>query len=814
MKQNRVRRFSFGELFLHWANAGLYLVLFLSGTLRLVGRVFALQCLMVPWLGELHRRCGVLLVGILLLIFVLSLCARSFREVWKTLRQCLKWNGQDILWLIRVPINMVNPKCTLPPVGRFNPGQKMHLLVVFSALIGFCVSGLVMIRIPGALGAWVIHIACFIPAGVFLSLHMFLSLFNPETRKALPAILSGFIDADYAKEHHPLWGVSQQGSTLHGSYVSWKSAGLVGMLILIGLAGAVGLYGFTPFIDHLRALIYRGGTTAITPGPLSARHASVAELQSCGACHSLSQSVQDQACLACHELIAERRQAQSGFHGTLQGPCRKCHREHQAQSESLIDWDSADFSHDKALFPLEGRHRAVACAACHLQRRPDIAYIGTDFSSCASCHNDPHQDRRALDCRACHTPDAWHHKNSAFDHARETSFALNGKHQALGCRQCHGKQISPGNHRIQLYDIGRACSDCHADPHAAQFVRSCDRCHVEQGFKQIRPEQFHGDPNTFILRGRHLDLACAQCHRPPQGVPILARARFVGLGRNCADCHQDPHGDQFTQRCNQCHVEQGFEQIRAEQFHGATSPFMLKGRHRDLACARCHQTPKDAESSAQVRFVGLGQDCEDCHQDPHQGQMDHACASCHQETGFVGSSLRFVHDKHTQFKLDGLHQTLGCKACHPAGDQRYETAGLRCHDCHRVQAQALAGRGATLRLDPDPHFGRTACTDCHDASAPSQPGERFAARCGACHNARYQTLFWNWKNTHTQQKDLLQRQIRQSAQTDEQRASMEQRLVEATRIGFHHLQLSRQLFEGLRKELVPAASQRKEEDVY
>lgn len=390
MKQNQVRRFSFGELFVHWANAGLYLALFLSGTTLLMGRVFAIPGLAAPWLGKIHRICGVSLVGILLIMFVLSMCLDSFREVWKTLHQCSKWNRHDMIWLARVPINMIYSKCSLPSMGRFNPGQKMHLWVVFCALVGFCVSGSVMILAPGALSAWIVHILCFVPAGMFLGLHLFLSLVNPETRKALPAILTGFISADYVRAHHPLWEVSHQGPGLHGSYVSWKSVSLVGMLVLIGLSITVGLYGFRSFADRFGALVHSSGTTAIAPGPLSARHASVAELQTCRACHSLGQTVQNRACLACHEIIAERRQAQSGFHGTLQGPCRKCHKEHRGAGQSLIDLAAAGFSHEKTLFPLEGKHRELACEQCHPPSQGIAALAGARYvglgRNCEDCH--------------------------------------------------------------------------------------------------------------------------------------------------------------------------------------------------------------------------------------------------------------------------------------------------------------------------------------------------------------------------------------------------------------------------------------------
>ncbi|NQV36241.1 MAG: cytochrome b/b6 domain-containing protein [Phycisphaeraceae bacterium] len=792
MSEDKIRRFSWGERFFHWANAGLYGVLFLTGTLLLIGRIFTLQSLPLALLGNIHRVCGILLVGLLGVILALSIKVPTFRDLWKTWRLCLTWKRSDILWLLKVPVNMINSRCSLPLVGRFNPGQKMHLLVVFSVLLGFSISGLTMICIPGALGAWVFHLVCFVPAFAFLCLHLFLSLINPETRKALPAMLTGLIPADYAQAHHALWDRVPQGASLHGSYVSLKWVCIVGALLFAGLGLAIGRHGFDQFASDLDTLVTSGGASAILPGPLCAQHLSEEELRACRSCHSVIWTVQDQTCLACHEVITERRQGQLGFHGTLAGSCRNCHAEHQG---SLIDLEATDFTHEQALFPLEGLHLDVACETCHIDEEKGFRYIGIDYASCVSCHSDPHQDEQASACQDCHTPASWSFKDKAFDHAAETSFALKGKHVALACDTCHESEG-----QIQLFDLGQACLDCHEDLHDRQFVQSCDQCHTEEGFKEVRSEQFHGEPNTFLLKGKHEPLECQACHVIPDGQDKLAHAKFVGLGHACIDCHKDPHAGQFTQSCDQCHVETGFKEIRPEQFHGDPNTFVLKGKHEPLECQKCHLIPVGQDTLAQAQFVAVGKTCAHCHKDPHQDAMNVTCENCHQENGFVGSDLLFAHDAHTQFKLDAQHRPLQCNTCHEPGDLLYKAAGLACQDCHTLQSQALAGKALTLQLDPDPHYERLACSDCHDLSTAEQSKAQFAARCEDCHTPHYQALSENWQASLSSKQERLKNQIHQSSLTPAQQESLQHRLLEAGRIGFHNVQLAQELFERLHRE--------------
>ena len=85
-------------------------------------------------------------------------------------------------------------------------------------------------------------------------------------------------------------------------------------------------------------------------------------------------------CVACHD---------DGHRGQLSTQCQRCH---------VPDgWKPAPrFVHDNARFRLTGKHAAVECARCHNDVLPDgktVRYAGLSFSSCASCHNDPHRGK-------------------------------------------------------------------------------------------------------------------------------------------------------------------------------------------------------------------------------------------------------------------------------------------------------------------------------------------------------------------------------------------------------------------------------------
>ncbi len=641
-KKETMRRFQGSEILLHWGNAVLYLTLFCSGSLLLLERLSGHAWLPSGVLTRVHRIAGILLVALLAQMLLLSALAESCRCFWRTLLQCLAWRGREVVWLLKVPLNAITKRVVLPPADRFNAGQKLHLLVIVVVLLGFSVSGLAMILIPGALAPWIIHVACFVPAAAFLLLHLFLSLVNPETRKSLPSIFSGKVTLEYARQHHGLW-LGQTDSEHRASYVSLPMV-LAALLLVVGAAAACTVtYGPAKALDVMRATIVQQGTNAVCPGPLVHGHADgIADAKHCAQCHSLFASPSSEKCLECHDEIQARMATQSGYHGTLSGPCRQCHGEHRAQDASLIDLVPETFNHSQANFRLEGKHQDVSCEACHTaetsaNRNGGMRYIGLEHGRCVSCHADPHGDERNQDCLRCHSLENWGRAALTFDHARDSQFVLEGEHAQLPCEKCHRREVAGTDVRVHLFDIGKSCHDCHVDPHQGQFAQNCDQCHTEQGWKNQRGASFHGPDSSFPLVGRHVRLQCDQCHEIPATGSRLADARFRGTGRECGSCHSDPHAGQMRSTCRTCHVETGWRGEDVKFAHNRHASFRLDALHSTLACHSCH-------GQQEKRYRPLPSECGACHKlqelamkgrfgtrrgapDPHDGRL--SCTDCH-----------------------------------------------------------------------------------------------------------------------------------------------------------------------------------------
>jgi len=284
--RDSIRRFSLREIAYHWCQATPYVVLFCTGTVMLLQRLLAIEVIPREILSLTHRVAGVVLAAVLGQLILLSLYTGNLRVHLRTVRDTLSWGVRDIIWFAKLPLNAFWPRISLPPVGRFNPGQKINILLVVTAVPGFIVSGLAMMVVPGALAPWIVHLTLFVPAGVLFVVHHFFSLINPPTRKALSGIFTGYVSSDYIASHHPL--VARGKETNHSySHVSWQyavsSAVLAGFLFLC----TVWAYGPEQLNSRIQSLWNNRGTDLIRPGELCASHANDPEASRCTTCHTI-----------------------------------------------------------------------------------------------------------------------------------------------------------------------------------------------------------------------------------------------------------------------------------------------------------------------------------------------------------------------------------------------------------------------------------------------------------------------------------------------------------------------------------------------
>jgi hypothetical protein len=443
----------------------------------------------------------------------------------------------------------------------------------------------------------------------------------------------------------------------------------------------------------------------LSPGKLIASHADLDGVRNCTKCHQLGErGVANAKCLDCHKPIAERIAQKKGVHATVGTKnCGECHKDHFGADFDAVHFDTVGFDHHKAGFELAGGHARKACRDCH---RPE--YVADAAV-----------------------------RREAGAHGRLASTYLG---------------------------LGTTCVGCHRDddPHAGQFPdQGCEECHAEVDWK--KPDRFDHAKTRYPLRGKHVDVACRDCHVPIPGRKGALELTGLAFG-TCAACHQkdDPHAGQFAaRRCDECHRETGWKSL--SRFDHSATKYPLTGRHADVACQKCH-TPIPGRAGA-LKLTGLEfGTCLACHQsdDPHGGRLGTNCADCHttggwRATGDAAFEKTFDHAR-TRFALHGKHATLECAACHDAARPRDQDIALTFVAATRTRAYPVPEASQCTSCHVDYHQGAFArspggpeCRNCHgeDAWVPTDydiarhnrdaryqlTGAHRAAPCVACHKS-------------------------------------------------------------------------------
>jgi hypothetical protein len=486
--------------------------------------------------------------------------------------------------------------------------------------------------------------------------------------------------------------------------------------------------------------------TVVMPGPLNIAHADYEN--NCSECHSpFKEEGQNNLCISCHVKVREDLYNSQGFHGrspsVVGNSCKSCHAEHLGRETSLVrldksifdhdftdfclvgaharvsvscdachekgkkfhdsptdcyschlddnkhdeqlgthcenchketSWDDTYFSHDETCFLLEGKHRDAACDSCH----PDKAYSNTSIN-CIACHlmNDIHDSESDEKCERCHGNESW--QKVDFDHNTETDFVLKDRHTELTCDACHVDfKFSQ--------KPGRECVDCHRqdDIHKGRYSLMCDDCHSLAEWDQVTFD--HSIDTDYDLSGRHIEVQCVSCHKESSQEK---RANVT-----CYSCHQadDVHKEQLGLECDSCHNTNGWDK-QVVFDHGLTQ-FPLIGFHAAIFCSDCHLSSV---------FKGTDKACVSCHEsdDFHKASLGVKCGSCHNPNGW--RLWQFDHNLQTNFKIEGSHENLECRACHnvqkkevkqsrtcfachSSDDVHYRRFGIQCERCHTVES--------------------------------------------------------------------------------------------------------------------------------
>jgi hypothetical protein len=337
---------------------------------------------------------------------------------------------------------------------------------------------------------------------------------------------------------------------------------------------------------------------------LTGKHASV----DCIKCHKVDMAdgkkyqqfrdIQFASCTNCHQDPHQNQFGQD---------CRQCHNETSFQAVKGMN----KFDHNKTGFPLEGKHIAVNCKACHKTSFTDPL----KHNLCNNCHSDYHKKQFAKngvspDCSACHSVKGFTPSSYTVEKHNLGTFPLKGAHLALPCFECHKKQTT-----WNFRGIGINCKDCHTDIHQAFITAkyypesNCAACHTNEKWSTV---QFDHSATNYILSGSHAQVGCRSCHFRQDNTGKVMQ-QFAGLTQYCSDCHADVHQRQFenkgTTDCSRCHAS-GIWKIK--NFDHNKTAYKLDGQHAKVNCAGCHKNKTEGQTTYVLYKIKEAK-CETCH---------------------------------------------------------------------------------------------------------------------------------------------------------------------------------------------------------
>jgi formate dehydrogenase subunit gamma len=195
-----ILRYTLRERVMHWLTGFTYLYLMATGMALFTPHLYWLAAVFGggptirfwhPWVG---------------LVFTAAMI--WMHAMW---RGEMRTTPEDREWNRKVMAYIENRDEELPPIGRFNPGQKQFYWVMLFGTILLLLSGIVMwfpeyvpfgIRGVRPIAVMLHEIGALVTIGAFI-IHVYMGLL--VVPGGFRAIVHGYVSRGWAKTHHRLW---------------------------------------------------------------------------------------------------------------------------------------------------------------------------------------------------------------------------------------------------------------------------------------------------------------------------------------------------------------------------------------------------------------------------------------------------------------------------------------------------------------------------------------------------------------------------------------------------------------------------------
>lgn len=197
----KIRRFNKTEIWAHGINSVGLIALLVTGALLFFHRWLPGGREWYEQLIELHLYAAGVYLGGPIMAWLIG----DTVSWWKWIRDGMKLQRGDFRWLMLAPVQLLGFQVELPPQGRFNIGQRLNMWLQLLGKLGFFVTGLIIVLSPGQLYLVLVHVALAALVTVGLAGHLFMAVINSDTRREIKGMITGWVDAEWAKRHYELW---------------------------------------------------------------------------------------------------------------------------------------------------------------------------------------------------------------------------------------------------------------------------------------------------------------------------------------------------------------------------------------------------------------------------------------------------------------------------------------------------------------------------------------------------------------------------------------------------------------------------------
>ncbi|MDE1164727.1 MAG: formate dehydrogenase subunit gamma [Pseudomonas sp.] len=199
MNVKSILRYNANERTNHWLVAILFFMAALSGLALFHPALFWLSGLFGggPWTRILHP-----FMGVAMFLLFLGLVIRFWRANF--------FIANDWPWLKRIDRVIKNEEEGVPPVGKYNPGQKLLFWTLLACMLALLFSGVVIWRVyfSSYFGITTIRLAVLLHAAaafvlvLSIIIHIYAGIW---IKGSISAMLHGWVSRAWAKKHHALW---------------------------------------------------------------------------------------------------------------------------------------------------------------------------------------------------------------------------------------------------------------------------------------------------------------------------------------------------------------------------------------------------------------------------------------------------------------------------------------------------------------------------------------------------------------------------------------------------------------------------------